>query len=310
MLRQMPPLEAVEAFLAAARSRSFRTAAASLALSPSAFSRRIQLLERFAGRQLFQRSGAATFLSTDGERYLADVGPAIEAILRATNSLRQVDGDRAIRMATSHSMAAEWLMPRLPKLLSETGIELELTVSRDPERLRSHLVDVALWGGPTPDKAALVDVIADLDAVPVTAPRLFDGGSPPRTLADLAGQPLIEVRTNAGLWRHWLRKAGYRGPAPAVAARYDTNQLKNEAAASGLGVALATPMVAERFLADRRLVAFTHMRRPTDHSYCLHYASNDVRSRIGVQALLDWLRTEARASLRRYDHWYEAETCS
>ncbi|MGH6615289.1 LysR substrate-binding domain-containing protein [Sphingomonas sp.] len=311
MLRQMPPLEAVEAFLTAARSRSFRAAATSLALSPSAFSRRIQLLERFTGRQLFERSGAAAILSTDGEHYLVNVDPAIEAILQATNSLRQVGGDGgALRMATSHSMAAEWLMPRLPKLLSETGIALELTVSRDPESLRSQAVDVALWGGPTPEKAPLADVIANLDAVPVAAPRLFDDRSPPRTPDDLAEQPLIEVRANAGLWRLWLRKAGYRGPPPEVTARYDTNQLKNEAAASGLGVALATPMVAERFLADRRLVAFTRMRLPTDQSYCLHYANKDVRLRRGVQALLSWLRTEAQASLRRYDRWYEAEVCS
>ncbi len=310
MLRQMPPLEAVEAFLAAARSRSFRAAAASLALSPSAFSRRIQLLERFAGRQLFQRSNASAILSADGERYLANVAPAIEAILHATNSLRQVDAEGTLRMATSHSMAAEWLMPRLPKLLSETGIALELTVSRDPESLRSQAVDVALWGGPTPELASLVDVIANLDAVPVAAPRLFAGRSPPRTPADLAGQPLIEVRANAGLWRHWLRKAGYSGPPPAVAARYDTNQLKNEAAASGLGVALATPMVAERFLADQRLVAFTRLRLPTDQSYCLHYASSDVRLRRSVQSLLHWLRAEAQSSLKRYDRWYEAGSCA
>ncbi|MFX8414286.1 LysR family transcriptional regulator, partial [Acinetobacter baumannii] len=42
MLRKIPSLEATEAFVAAASTCSFRAAAGSLALSPSAFSRRIQ----------------------------------------------------------------------------------------------------------------------------------------------------------------------------------------------------------------------------------------------------------------------------
>lgn len=305
MLRQMPPLEAVEAFLAAARARSFRAAATSLALSPSAFSRRIQLLERFAGQQLFDRTGPMTVLTREGSRYLAEVGPAIEAIQHATTSLRAVRGERPLRIATSHSMAAEWLMPRLPKLLSDTGIEVALTVSRDPELLRAHKVDLALWGGPTRNQGMLVEVIAELDAVPVAARRLADGRPPPGSLTAFADHRLIEVQASAGLWRHWLRRAGYRGPAPAIAATYETNQLKNEAAASGMGVALAVPLVTERFLADDRLIACAAVRLPTDQSYCLHYAGADVRSRPDVKAFLDWLKREARGSLEKYDAWFE-----
>lgn len=305
MLRQMPPLEAVEAFLAAARARSFRAAATSLALSPSAFSRRIQLLERFAGQRLFDRTGPTTVLTCEGSRYLAEVGPAIEAIQHATTSLRAVRGERPLRIASSHSMAAEWLMPRLPKLLADIGLEVALTVSRDPELLRAHHVDLALWGGPTRNQGTIVDVIAELDAVPVAAPRLADGRRPPASLAAFADHRLIEVQASAGLWRHWLRRAGYRGPRPAIAATYETNQLKNEAAASGMGVALAVPLVTERFLADNRLIACAAVRMPTDQSYCMHYAGNDVRSRSDVKAFLGWLQQEARSSLEKYDAWFE-----
>lgn len=301
----MPPLEAVEAFLAAAHARSFRSAATSLALSPSAFSRRIQLLERFAGQQLFDRTGSTAVLTREGCRYLAEVGPAIEAIQQATTSLRTIRGERPLRIATSHSMAAEWLMPRLPKLLSDTGMELALTVSRDPELLRARKVDLALWGGPTRNQGPLVEVIAELDAVPVAAPRLADGRPPPTNLSAFADHRLIEVQASAGLWTHWLRRAGYRGPAPAIAATYETNQLKNEAAASGMGVALAVPLVTERFLADDRLVACAAVRSATDQSYCLHYAGLDVRSRSDTKTLFAWLKAEAHASLAKHDAWFE-----
>jgi LysR family glycine cleavage system transcriptional activator len=116
---------------------------------------------------------------------------------------------------------------------------------------------------------------------------------------------LIEVQASAGLWTHWLRRAGYRGPAPAIAATYETNQLKNEAAASGMGVALAVPLVTERFLADDRLVACAAVRSATDQSYCLHYAGLDVRSRSDTKTLFAWLKAEAHASLAKHDAWFE-----
>src|SRR3546814_11653950 len=53
ILRQMPPLEAAEAFIAAANARSFRAGASSLALRPSPFSPRIPPLHPLPGRHLF-----------------------------------------------------------------------------------------------------------------------------------------------------------------------------------------------------------------------------------------------------------------
>ncbi len=67
MLRQVPPLAALEAFFAATQAPSFRAAAETLALSPSAFSRRIQLLEQFVGLALFDRTSAGTPLTAAGE---------------------------------------------------------------------------------------------------------------------------------------------------------------------------------------------------------------------------------------------------
>jgi LysR family glycine cleavage system transcriptional activator len=196
-------------------------------------------------------------------------------------------------------------MPRLPELLADTGIELELTVSRDPELLRGQMVDMALWGGPT-RPTTLVDIVAELDAVPVAARRLADGRHPPATLAALARHHLIEVRSSAGLWQHWLNRAGYRGPEPAISARYETNQLKDEAAASGQGVTLAVPLVSQRFLAADRLISCTRLRLPIGQSYCLHYASADVRSRPKVRDFAAWLKIEAAESLRQFDQWHHA----
>jgi LysR family glycine cleavage system transcriptional activator len=54
-MRRLPSLAGVEAFVHVARLGSVKAAAEELALSSPALSRRIQSLERFVGRPLFDR---------------------------------------------------------------------------------------------------------------------------------------------------------------------------------------------------------------------------------------------------------------
>jgi LysR family transcriptional regulator, glycine cleavage system transcriptional activator len=57
MTRRTPKMEAIEAFIEAARAPNFRTAAERCALSPAAFSRRIQAASSSAPTGQRRRSG-------------------------------------------------------------------------------------------------------------------------------------------------------------------------------------------------------------------------------------------------------------
>ncbi|MBQ1541377.1 hypothetical protein C5708_17305 [Caulobacter sp. CCUG 60055] len=305
MLRQAPSLEAAEAFLAAARARSFRAAAAELALSPSAFSRRIQMLEAFVEAPLFDRSGPAVRLTEVGARYLSQIEPAMETIRRATADLKDAAGRLGrLRLATSHSLAVGWLIPRLPDLLQRHGLEVDLTVGRGPQVLRSGAADIALWGGDGGEDDLACDRIVDLDGVLVSAPTLADGRAPPRRLEDLAAHRMLSVRSPPDLWSHWLSGTGC-GMA-AASTPFDTSHLMYEAAASGLGVTLAVPLLAERFLAERRLRPCLGVRRPVGSGYSLFYASADLRRRPQIRTFLAWLQEQAAGSLRTFDAWWDA----
>jgi len=61
IMRRLPPLTAIEAFVQVARLGSIKAASQELALSPPALSRRVQALERFIGRPLFDRLAGATY---------------------------------------------------------------------------------------------------------------------------------------------------------------------------------------------------------------------------------------------------------
>lgn len=310
MLRQAPPLEAAEAFLLAARARSFRAAAASIALSPSAFSRRIQALESFVGVALFDRSGPVPRLTEAGSRYLAEIGPALEIVRHATNRLRDEAHGRRLRIAASHSLAAEWLMPRLSGLLRDHGIEVDIVVSRDLRTLQSGAADLAIWGGYDPGSAAIREQILALDAVLVSAPRLADGRTPPRDLATLGEYRVLAISAPGNLWHKWLAAAGHIGAAPTMVETFESNQLMYEAAANGFGVTLAVPLITERFLQDGRLAACTMARASTELDYSLFYINPGIRQRPVVRKFVDWLRAEALESRQGFDRWFRMQSAA
>ena len=82
-MRRLPPLTAVEAFVQVARLGSVKAAAEELALSSPALSRRVQALERFVGRSLFERRHQAMILNGDGEILLGRLAPALDALAEA-----------------------------------------------------------------------------------------------------------------------------------------------------------------------------------------------------------------------------------
>lgn len=294
MLRQTPPLEATEAFLAAARAPSFRAAAALVALSPSAFSRRIQLLEAFLGAPLFDRSGSRAILTETGRRYFAAIEPAVEAIRMASADIRKPSSN-TVRLATSHSLAAEWLLPRLGSVRRELDLQVQPVIGRDPKLLRDQDVDLAIWGAIKPELGG-GEPLVTLEAVPVTAPVLADGRAPPAHLAELVACPLLDMLSPPDLWRQWLYSAGYRGAVPQAAMVFDTNQLAYEAAAAGLGVALAAPLLANRYLESGRLRMCAAGPTPTGMAYWIHHASPATRRDGQVASLVEWLKAQAAAS--------------
>nr|ART38483.1 G171 [uncultured bacterium] len=299
MLRQTPPLAATEAFLAAARAPSFRAAAISLALSPSAFSRRIQLLEAFLGAPLFDRSGASAELTAAGRQYLIAIEPAIEVIRQASVRVGRPVRD-ILRIATSHSLAVEWMIPRLADIMQELALDIEVVVSHDRKLLRDGDVDIAIWGGGEPEDRDS-EIIVTLDAVPVAADRLIDGRPPPRTIADLVTYRILAVRNPPDVWMRWLAAAGYEGRSPDIAATFDSNQLLYESVAGGLGVSLAVPLLSNRYMADGRLKPCISRPTPIGMAYWLHYSSPAQRRSPALMRLAGWLKAAASQSKREFE---------
>jgi len=302
MRRQAPPLEATEAFLAGARASSFRAAADAIALSPSAFSRRIQQLEHFVGASLFDRSGPVVRLTEAGSRFYDDVAPAMDTIRRATMQVREATRSRILRLVVSHSLAVGWLVPRLAALRHQHDIEIDLTISLETQALRSGAADLAIWGGRSADGEFNREPLIALAAVAVSAEVLADGQPRPVSVDDLNRHRLLATKMPEHFWTTWLEHMGCEH-ALAPAMRFETSHLTYEAAASGLGVTLAVPLISARFISERRLLPLLAAPIDIGHDYSLFYATHEVARRPTVRQFVEWLHQEIAKSRLEFDSW-------
>jgi LysR family transcriptional regulator, glycine cleavage system transcriptional activator len=130
MLRNLH-LTALRAFEAATRTGSFRSAAEDLGLTPSAVSHAIRGLERDLGTVLFEREGRSIRLTPEGETLMRHVERGFGELQLGVGSVA-ARKPQLLRLHCAPSFAAQWLVPRLRRLLTEcSGLELRLATGTD-----------------------------------------------------------------------------------------------------------------------------------------------------------------------------------
>ena len=293
MKRRSPPWGAIEAFIVAARNRSFKDAAALLGLSPAAFSRRIQSLEFHVGVRLFDRSAPLPVLTAAGRSYLLRLQPSYDAMRAATDELSCGYEHDRIRIGVSHSFAISWLVPRLPRFYAQTrGINLVLQWANTDTDLEGGAADIGIMYGHGDWEHLTSQKLLGLHAFVVTPPKFPDGRTGPSRLEELGEYRLLDLVYPADYWDDWLTRAGYQGPMPRERATFDCGQVMCEAAARGVGVALAARPLVDPFLASGQLRQAFDLVLPASGSYYL-VALPAVRRLRTVQTVWKWLVAEA-----------------
>ena len=246
------PLRSVEAFVIVARLLSLQKAATALGITVPAVSRRIQLLEQYLDAKLFHRLPRGLSLTEAGERYIAELGPAWEAVRAATAAAKTREHGKAFKVSVIPTFAANWLMPRLARARL-AGMEIELETSPDIEELTQRPdLDCAIRLGRGPWPGVLSEKVLAIEAYPVAAPGHIAGdhlGAP----ADLADHTLIGSNHQPDFWPEWFRLAGV-AVEPASYKCFDNLQLVYEAAAAQLGIAIGLDPLVRPYLASGRLV--------------------------------------------------------
>src|SRR5262245_20370343 len=147
-MRHLPPLAALRAFEAAARHLSFKRAAAELAVTPTAISHQIRLLEDQIGLKLFERRPRLLLLTPEGQRLYPVLRDGFDAFARAmaslnTRRMRTIVTLSATRAFTSRSCA------RRMRFLSalHPGVELYLHAAATRVWFRGAVVYTSICDG-------------------------------------------------------------------------------------------------------------------------------------------------------------------
>jgi len=270
MASHLPPLNAVRAFLAAARRQSFTLAAEDLHVTHGAVSRQVKSLEDYLGVALFERRVRQVRLTAAGQQFFAEAGPALDQIAGAARRVMVGAAGRAVRINVRPSFAVRWLIPRLADFVARyPGIDPQVVTSTPPPDMTGPPFDIAIRRGLEDWPSALeVRPFLEDEAVVAGAPALLQHVREPQALESRA---LLLSRSRRQDWEDWKKRAGMPRLRPRQQIFFDHLYFVLQAAVDGLGFTIAPVSLLSNDLASGRLAcALPELRLPlTRHYYGL-----------------------------------------
>lgn len=243
----MPDIRQLERFIAVAKERSFRRAAAQLHISQPPLSDAIRKLEEEIGTPLFLRDRHRVELTRAGEVFLG----------RAELLLSQLDDSVAEAQAVATGLSGQItvgffptatydVLPRILRTFRgrhpEVGLRFaEITTPEQPEALRLKEIDVALFLAPMAAVKGLAQQVFHKEPLIVAVPE--DHPLAERKdigIADLREEPFVFIppRWGTGLHAHVSSAFAEAGFAPNVVEEVQHLHTMVSLVAAGIGVAV------------------------------------------------------------------------
>lgn len=258
MSRDLPPLNALRAFEAAARLQSVSRAAEELHVTHGAISRQIRVLEEQLGLGLFDKDGRGVKLTAAGLRLRDATSEAFERLRDTCATLRRETEERPFVLGCPGSLLARWFIPRLDRLQRDLPeLRLQLSASEGELDPRRPGVDATLCFAEAPWPADMqVLALADERIGPVLSPR-YAGFARLAAAAPtvLLGEPLLHTTSRPQAWPQWAQAQGLDAGQLQRGQAFEHLYYLLEAAAAGLGVAIAPQTLVADDLAAGRLAA-------------------------------------------------------
>ena len=267
-------------FIAVAEEGSFTRAAAKLGLSQSALSYAVRMLEQRLGLRLISRTTRSLSLTDAGERLLLSLRPAFDHIdseIAAITALRDKPAG-TIRITTFRHAARMVLWPALVKLLPEyPDINVEINVDEGLTDIVAGRFDAGIRLGEQVQKDMVaIRVSPDIRMAVVGSPSYFANRKAPETPRDLSEHNCIGYRqsTGGGLYAWEFERDGIelevRVNGPLV---LNDNELLENAALDGLGLAYTFESQVSQHIADGRLIRVLEDWCQPFSGYHLYYPS-------------------------------------
>jgi len=287
--RNLPPLSALRAFEAFARTGSMTAAAVELAVTHGAVSRSVRALQLNSGVQLVEGPRHSLRLTPAGHKLAQTASVAFDMI---SESMPAPAASEVIFLSCFGTLAMKWLIPRLPDFYkARPGARIRIVEEHGPVDFSKGRIDAAIrLDDAIPHGSRFVRFMAHHHG-PVLSAQVWDScRTDPKEVLQL---PRLVSETFPMGWQEWSEGAGVGLPNVPDQLVFEHNSYMLEAAVAGLGVAIAPWGFAEADVVAGRLVAPFGFRT-------LPFRFTLIRPAIGENPAIDafsrWLQRQGRAS--------------
>lgn len=291
MRRDLPPLQTLVAFEAAARLRSFTLAASELNLTQPAISQQVKLLEHRLGVTLFRRSNNQIELTEQGEHFSETVAALLDNLSESVHHLNPEGGRSTLTVSLLPSFASTWFAARSGRFTTQNPtIDLIVLSTVACTGFGQEGADVAVRWGPGGAQGVYEEKLLEEQHLLVATPEVASSLGPAPSMKDLTQYPFVHD-TNFSEWRAVIELNG------GIPEEYERGQYFGDASATlaaitaGQGIGVVRDVVAEHLLTNGQLVALPFESVNGPHAYyflCPKGRMDQPR----VCAFLSWLRAE------------------
>jgi LysR family transcriptional regulator, glycine cleavage system transcriptional activator len=299
--RDLPSLDLLKAFEAAARHLSFTKAGAELFLSQSAISRQIQMLEAQLGARLFERRVRSLLLTDSGQVFYREVGPILEKLREVTAKVAVPQSAHVITVTSPITFASLWLVPRLSDFQRRyPDFAVHLAADNTIRDMKKDRLDVAIRYSTRKLAGDGAIKLFGERVLPVCSPEWLSR-HPHSTPEDLKQSVLLHFEDPEGRapwlsWNIWFEVMGTTPPSGKGSLHFSHYDQVIRAALAGQGIALGRlPLVEELIRAGKLATPLKGARYSmgaNDRSHWL-VTSPLAATRREVQAFVTWLREQA-----------------
>jgi LysR family transcriptional regulator, glycine cleavage system transcriptional activator len=278
----LPSIDSLICFEAAARLSSFREAAKIVCLTPAAVGQRIHQLEEQLGVELFHRTARSVRVTEAALQLLPIVRSAISAAKGVVEAAQRAEGPppQEITIGTSYEIGLSWLSPALLALGDELPqLTTHLYFGPAPDflaRLKAMEIDAAVtsfrvldpvftWLPLKEEKYVLVASASLLDEIP------FDRAE------DAAQHTILDIRPALPMLQHLLDAPGCPPLAFQKARSLGSTAPVRRFVLEGEGVAVLPTYLVESDLEEKRLVRVLPEIEPLTNMFRLVFLKEDTR---------------------------------
>jgi len=300
----MDRMGVVPVFVAVAERGGFAAAARRLGVSKSAVSKRIAVLEKQLGAQLFHRSTRKVTLTEAGEHYFAHAVRALGAAREAEDAVLALQGapKGQLRINVPMSFGRLHIAPLIPEFLETyPGIEIDMVMDDRVVGLVAEGFDLAIRGGSLDNSSLIARKIAPLRNVLLAAPSYVTRHGEPSVPEDLLSHNCLHYAYSRDA-REWVFLSADGEVCIRSAGNYRVNngEALKEAVIAGIGIARLQTFVAGPDVAAGRLVRILpDHRMPAQSLYAVFPERRHLPAK--VRAFVDFVAERIGGDVPTWD---------